>query len=426
MTEEILKALYDWNPWMEGKFPKELAGFSRSYSLENYLKIPEIKILEGARRVGKSTLLYQIIEKLLKKKKRVLYINFEDEVLKKYSLSEILSAYSAHSVERGSVESLFLDEIQNCKEWVPFIRKAYDRKEIPQIWISGSNASFIQGDFATLLTGRNITVKVSPLSFREYLKFKSVKITPSSKKQAEAKKHFSQYLEMGAFPAVILRPVLQKELLIAYFEDFIYKDIASRHEVNTTKIKELGIYLATNSAKSLSYRGCAAALGIHPKTVMDYCSWFYEIFLFDELYRFDFSLKNQIGSEKKIYIADTGMANALSFRFSEDQGRILETLVFNELKRQGKEIYFHKQKQECDFLVKEHLHISQAIQVSKTLKDPETKQREFQGLLEAMNAYNLSQGLILTFDEEGTETVQQEGKQFQITILPIWKWLLNH
>ena len=93
MSEEILKALYDWNPWMEGKFPKELAGFSRSYSLGDYLKIPEIKILEGARRVGKSTLLYQIIEKLLKKKKNVLYINFEDEVLKKYSLSEVLSAF---------------------------------------------------------------------------------------------------------------------------------------------------------------------------------------------------------------------------------------------------------------------------------------------------------------------------------------------
>ena len=118
---------------------------------------------------------------------------------------------------------------------------------------------------------------------------------------------------------------MQKELLISYFEDFIYKDIASRHEVNLIKIKELGIYLATNSAKFFSYRGCAAALGMHPQTIMDYCSYFYEIFLFNELYKFDYSLKNQIGSDKKIYIADTGLANAISFRFSEDHGRILET-----------------------------------------------------------------------------------------------------
>ena len=423
MVEEILKSLYDWNPWIEGKFPTELAGFPRSYFLEDYLQIPEIKILEGARRVGKSTLLYQIIRKILKQKKNVLYVNFEDEILKKYTLNEIILAYSTV----GSLENIFIDEIQNCKEWVPFIRKVYDRKEIPQIWISGSNSSFIKIEFATLLTGRNITIKVHPLSFKEYLHFRSVKGIKkpiSSKKQIEIKKHFIQYLEMGAFPAVILRPVLQKELLISYFEDFIYKDIASRHDVNTLKIKELGIYLASNSAKLFSYRGCATALGVHPKTVMDYCSYFYEIFLFSELYKFDFSLKNQIGSEKKIYIADTGMANAISFRFSEDRGRILENIVFNELKRQEKEIYFHKQKQECDFLIKEDLKISQAIQVSKTLQDPEVKKREVRGLLEAMHIHNLHQGLILTMDEEGLEKIQTEEKQLQITILPIWKWLL--
>jgi len=423
MSEEILKSIYDWNPWMEGKFPKELAGFPRSYFLEDYLKISEIKILEGARRVGKSTLLYQIIEKILKQRKKVLYINFEDEVLKKYTLNEIISAYSAVD----SPENLFIDEIQNCKEWVPFIRKAYDRKEIPQIWISGSNSSFIKKEFATLLTGRNITIKVYPLSFREYLQFRSIKGIPlpvSSKKLTEIKKHFKSYLEMGAFPAVILRPVLQKELLISYFEDFIYKDIASRHEVNTLKIKELGIYLATNSAKLFSYRGCATALGIHPKTVMDYCAYFYEIFLFSELYKFDYSLKNQIGSEKKIYITDTGMANAISFRFSEDLGRILENIVFNELKRQEKEIYFFKQKQECDFLIKEDLKISQAIQVSKTLQDPEVKKRELGGLLEAMHIHKLDHGLILSMDEEGLETIESEGIQLKIKILPIWKWLL--
>ncbi len=120
-------------------------------------------------------------------------------------------------------------------------------------------------------------------------------------------------MEMGAFPAVILRPVLQRELLLSYFKDFIYKDIASRHDVKLLKIKELCNYLATNSAKSFSYRGCAGALGMHPNTIVDYCSYFYEIFLFKELYKFDYALKNQIGSEKKIYIIDTGLASAVSF-----------------------------------------------------------------------------------------------------------------
>lgn len=419
MNEEILKALYDWNPWIKGEFPRELSGFQRNYILEPYLQIPEVKILEGARRVGKSTLLYRVIEKLLKTDSDLLYINFEDEVLKKYTLSEIVEEYRTIA----PMQSLFIDEIQNCTDWISFIRKAHDRKEISQIWISGSNSSFIKKEFATLLTGRNITIKVFPLSFEEYLHFKSVKDTKlpiSSKDEALVKKLFLQYLEMGAFPAVVLRPVLQKELLISYFEDFIYKDIASRYEVNVLKIKELAIYLATNSAKVFSYRGCAGALGLHPKTVMDYCSYFYEIFLFNELYKFDYSLKNQMGRDKKIYIADVGLAVAVSFRFSEDQGRILETMVHNELKRQNKEIYFHKQKYECDFLIKKELKISEAIQVTKTLSDPEVKNREFRGLLEAMEIYQLKEGIILTMDEEGVEEVDHR----QIKIIPVSKWLL--
>lgn len=365
-----------------------------------------------------------MIRKTLKHSKNVLYINFEDEILKKYSLNEIVSAYR----EIAPLHNLFIDEIQNCQDWVSFIRKTYDRKEIPQIWISGSNSSFIKKEFATLLTGRNITINVHPLSFKEYLNFRSVKNTKhplSTKKEALIKNHFAQYLEFGAFPAVVLRPVLQKELLINYFEDFIYKDIASRHEVNATKIKELGIYLATNSAKNFSYRSCATALGMHPTTIMDYCSYFYEIFLFTELYKFDYSLKNQMSNDKKIYIADTGLANAISFRFSEDQGRILENIVHNELKRHQKEIYFHKQKYECDFIIKKELKISEAIQVTKTLSDPAVKQREYRGLLEAMHIYQLKTGLILTMNEEGLEEIGEGNEKKQIKILPVWKWQLT-
>ncbi|MBI3508318.1 MAG: ATP-binding protein [Chlamydiia bacterium] len=419
MREEILKALYDWNPWWEGKFPTELAGISRDHLLDQYMQIPEIKVLEGARRVGKSTLFYQMIEKILQRDSQVLYINFEDEILKKYSLSEILTVYR----QIAPIRNLFIDEIQNCKEWVPFLRTAYDRKEIPQIWISGSNASFIKKEFATLLTGRNIPIQVHPLSFEEYLHFKSIDTSQpfSSQKQNLIQSHFLPYLETGAFPAVVLRPVLQKELLMSYFEDFIYKDIASRHEVNLLKIKELGIYLATNSAKTFSYRGCATALGMHPSTIIDYCSYFYEIFLFQELYKFDYSLKNQIGSDKKIYILDTGLGSAISFRFSEDLGRMLENCIFNELRRKGEEVYFHKQKYECDFLIKKELKIIAVIQVSTTLVSPEVRQRELRGLLEAMEVHQLDKGLILTLEEEG----QEEHNHKTVTILPVWKWLLE-
>lgn len=423
MNDEILKSLYDWNPWIEGEFPAELSGFKRDYFLDPYLEVPEVKILEGPRRAGKSTLLYQVIEKVLKHDKKILYINFEDEILKEFSLEEIVAAYQQVS----PIRYLILDEIQNCKNWVPYIRKAHDRKEIPQIWISGSNSSLIKNEFATLLTGRNLTINIHPLSFKEYLHFKSVDIGKgplSSKKQTIVKSSFKNYLELGSFPAVALRQVLQKELLINYFDDFIYKDIGSRYDVNPVKIRELGMFMATNSAKIFSYRGIASALGMHPNTIMDYCSYFYEIFLFSELYKFDYSVKTQIGSEKKIYSIDTGLSSAISFRFSEDLGRMLENLVHNELRRRNKEIYFHKQNYECDFLIKENLAISQAIQVTLDLKDSEVKKREIRGLLDAMKEYRLMEGMILTMDEEGFEELSVDGTTLKINVMPVWKWLL--
>jgi len=411
MRDGVLKALYDWNPWFEGEFPQELSGIPRDYQLDSYLEIPEIKILEGARRVGKSTLLYQVIEKLVKQKRDgVLYINFEDEVLKRYSLSEVVESFPS------TVKYLFIDEIQNCREWISFIRKAHDRKQIPQIWISGSNSSFIQNEFATQLTGRNVTIQIYPLTFKEFLRFKGVEISFSTKREKEIKNLFLEYLTTGAFPAVVLRTVLQRQLLMNYFEDFVHKDIASRHEVNLAKIKELGIYLATNSSKTFSYRSAALALNLHSNTVMDYCSYYFEIFLFQELYKFDYSLKNQIGNDKKIYILDTGLAEAISFRFSEDRGRVFECMVHNALKQKGFELYFHKQKGECDFLIKEGLKITQAIQVCLSIEEEEVKAREVRGLTEAMEIYGLKRGLILTLDEE----MQLDN----IDVLPAWKFLL--
>lgn len=424
MENNILKALYDWNPWLEGKFPHELRGLDRDCNILEYLKLREIKILSGARRVGKSTLLYQAIEHLVTQGAHVLYVNFDDEELKNYSLKEIVHAY----LTKGEIDCLFIDEIQHCSEWVHFIRNSYDRKEIEQIWVSGSNSSLIKKEFKTLLTGRNISIHIHPLSFHEYLRFKEcgkVQIPTSSKNEIKIKKYFLEYLNLGSFPAIAQSPIYHKELLTNYFEDFLYKDIAARYEVNTTKLRELGLYLATNSGKPFSYRGIATALGIHPNTMINYLSYCTEIFLFSELYRFDYSLKAQIGHEKKIYCVDTGLAAAVSFRFSDDQGRMLENLVYNELRRRRQEIYFHKKTKECDFIVKHNLSISQAIQVCLSLSNHETKQRELNGLVEAMSLYKLKKGLILTLNEEGHESLVVDGNRYEIQILPVWKWMLQ-
>lgn len=423
MKNEILQALGDWNPWLSGgKFPTELRGFVRDYDIFSYSQIEEIKILEGARRVGKSTLFYQVIEQLLEEKHKVLYVNFDDEELRKYPLKAIMQTY----LEKGGVDCLFLDEIQHCVEWEHYVRNLYDRKEVKQIWISGSNASLIKQDYKTLLSGRNITLQIHPLSFKEYLRFKNCEIPElrSRQKEIEIKNHFENYLKFGAFPAIALRNVYQKELLINYFEDFIFKDIASRHSVDNAKLKDLGIYLATNATKLFSYRKVAQSLSAHPNTIMDYISYYKEIFLFNELYKFDFSLQRQFSSHKKIYAIDTGIAAAVSFRFSSERGRMLENLVYNELQRRKHELFFFKEEKECDFLIKENLEIIQAIQVCATLSEPETKQREMAGVLAALEAHPHAKALILTEDESGEEPVTIGKRRHRIKILPIWEWLL--
>lgn len=427
MNTEILQSLLDWNPWLTGDFPEELIGFKRNYDLFPYLEVPEIKIVEGARRVGKSTLLYQLIHQIHKKHKNILYVNFEDEVLSKYPLADIISTY----LEHAPIEYLFIDEIQACPDWVQFTRKIYDRKEYNQIWVSGSNATLIKEEYATLLTGRNLPINVFSLSFPEFLIFKSFSPEALSssliptKTKIKYQKLFSEYMEYGAFPAVVNRTVLKKELLLAYFDDFIYKDIVARYEVNANKIKELAIYLATNSCKLFSYRNIATALDCHVNTITDYFNYLKEIFLFEELYKFDFSLSKQYSNDKKVYCLDTGLAAAVSFRFSQDKGRILENIVFNELRRRNHQIYFHKHKKECDFLIKEELKITQAIQVCLELMDADTKNREITGLMDALEKYNLQRGLLLTLSEERIEHVVYDTKTYIIDIKPVWKWLLE-
>jgi predicted AAA+ superfamily ATPase len=425
MHDQIIAALLEWNPWLEnGQLLPKLVGIPRLYDLIPYTTIPEIKILEGVRRSGKSTLLYQVLAHALETNKKVLYINFDDELLKRYTLAEIYYVF----LSRQPIDYLLIDEVQQCSDWVPFIRKMYDRKELEQIWITGSNSTLIKREYAELLTGRNIKLSIAPLSFAEYLRFKGEKeitLPVSPQRKSAIIKLFIEYRDLGAFPAIALRDVLQRELLNNYFEDFIYKDIASRHEVNVSKLKELAIYHITHSTKLFSHRRVAEALQIHSKTISDYLSYMQEVFLMDEIYKYDHSLKNQYSNDRKLYVVDTGLANAVSFQFSENKGRMLETIVYHQLKRKGLDIYFHRNKKECDFILKNGLNIVAAIQVSHSLLDPDTKTREIAGLLEALKTYHLIEGLILTFDENDEWPIVEDNCHYKIQVRPVWQWLLE-
>jgi predicted AAA+ superfamily ATPase len=283
----------------------------------------------------------------------------------------------------------------------------------------GSTSSLLKKETITRLSGRYLAVTVFPLTFKEHLDFKDLKRLSS----AEKKQVFEEYLRHGSFPRISLEEdnSIKEELLKNYYETIYLKDIIFPHKLrNNRDIINLLYFTISNVGKPFSYNSLATALEISPDTVKEYLGYAEDSYLLYSINKFDFSIRKQLANPRKLYCLDTGLINAVSFRFSENYGRLLENLVFVELKRRQHEVYYHKGAQECDFIIKENDRISTAIQVTKELNF-ENRRREFEGLTGAMNEYGLNEGLILTKDTE--ELVEMDGRK--IVVKPVWKWLLE-
>ncbi|MBU4451633.1 MAG: DUF4143 domain-containing protein, partial [Nanoarchaeota archaeon] len=184
-----------------------------------------------------------------------------------------------------------------------------------------------------------------------------------------------------------------------------------------------GIYLMTNICNPLSIRNLRNISGLGIQTISEYISFMAEAYLIYQVSIYSSSLKVQSANPKKIYSIDTGLRNAVSFKFSEDIGRLAENVVFIELKRRGKEVFYWKDETggEVDFIIKKGLKPSEAIQVCWNLKNEGTINREIKPLCNALNKFKLDAGLIITDNLEKEETI--DGKK--IVFVPLWKWLLS-
>ncbi len=158
-----------------------------------------------------------------------------------------------------------------------------------------------------------------------------------------------------------------------------------------------------------------------PMSVRNYIGFLQESWLIFEVYKYDYSLKKQFVADKKIYSIDNGMRKAVAFTFSHDLGKLIENLVFLELKRRGQEVYYFKGKHECDFLVKQKNKIIEALQVTMTLNH-QNQPREMAGLEEAMTRCLVNRGTILVYD--GQERIFKKNRR-TITVKPLWRWLLE-
>lgn len=382
-----------------------------------------ILIVSGIRRCGKSTLIEQFRQT---KEEKDYYFNFDDERLTHFETHHFQLLLELFIEKFGQQSHFYFDEIQNIVGWERFIRRLHDHGY--KIYITGSNATMLSKELGTHLTGRYIMITLYPISFSEFCHYhlneKLQLDRLNTKLKATLSGLFHQYQKTGGFPEYIFYQ--QTQYLKSLYESIIYRDILVRYKIAHEKaFRELTQYALSNVAKEMTYNKLKNLLEIkNPTTIKDYFSYLENSFLLFLVNRFNYSLKKQLYAPKKIYGIDTALTHTIGFRMDPEKGRFYENLVFLELKRRGHDIYYHSEKKECDFVIVDHLVVSQLIQVTTTLKNPDTKYREIAGLIEAMQSYKLKTGLILTEDESGEEKITIQHEECTIHIMPIWKFLL--
>lgn len=400
--------------------PKTFFDRSQAHVIRNFLDDPSILIISGIRRSGKSTIQRIFQKELLESD---YYFNFDDERLVHFKLKDFQTLLETFIELFGKQSIFYFDEIQNIAGWEQFARRLYERGN--KIFITGSNAKLLSQELGTHLTGRYIQLEIYPLSFKEIITHKYPEIFTkkvfSSDDIGIILHHFTNYLKHGGIPEYF--KFQKSEYLKDLYEGILYRDIVTRYNVASERpLKELVYYFASNIGKEFSYTKLAELIGVSSShTISNYCSYLETCYLCFFLSRYSHSLKKQIQYNKKCYMIDPALIRTIGFRVSEDKGRLLENIVFLQLKMQKHDIYFHKHRKECDFLIRKDNRITQAIQVTTNLSSEIVKQREVEGLIEAMSLYDLKQGYILTENDQATIQINQ----YQIKVLPIWKWLLE-
>lgn len=375
-------------------------------SREFLIKVPVVKnfvtIITGLRRCGKSTLLLQVLKKDYKD---ALYLNFEDIRLTGFEPTDFVRLHQ--EIVRRKHKVLFFDEIQLVEKWEIFIHQLLN--ENYTVFVTGSNASLLSREMGTHLTGRHLSMELFPFSYTEFLAFRKAK---------PKKETLMEYMQTGGMPEFV--KTKQTLILTSLAEDIIVRDIAVRHSVrDVSALKQLAVYLISNVGKPVSANKLVGMFGIKSvTTILEYFSYYADVYLLEFLPQFNYSLKAQVRNPKKVYAIDTGFINAASLSFSEDFGHKLENLVYLHLRRKHKELYFFKDKGECDFVVFEKNEVQQVIQVCLEVND-ENFEREKNGLIEALSFFKKKEGVIVTLNQRDEFTI--EG--CKIKLVPAYEFM---
>jgi len=396
--EEIL---YRSNPWWSGKF--NAPGIKREYYLSQLYALRDtndVVLITGLRRVGKTTLMYQLVEELLHEvdPKRIFYISLDNLALKDYTILEIVDEYrKIHSLRHNDFVYLFLDEIHAKKDYEIQLKNLYDMGST-KIYASGS-ASLELIMRSPYLTGRQRVIHIYPLNFREYLQFTNNNITPADShlypKLAE------EYALMGGLPEYV--KTRDMNYLQSLLDTIIYRDIAGIHRIrNVEKITDTLSCLAQSVGTPASLRKIARCVGISKDDVSNIIYFFKEANLVYDVER-EGKLSERKVSPKKIYLADTGFFTVIVDKIN--LGVIVENLIYLKLRQSGDVRYYRSSGYEVDFV--------------RGKKAWESKYKDDISEEDLRNLRNLrghSKTMI---------TKTKEGKIDGIELIPLWKFLLK-
>lgn len=391
--------------------------------------------IAGVRRSGKTHVMFQCINALLKRGVRsdnIFYVDFENERLiglQATDLDRLLIAHRELFNPEGTIY-IFLDEIQNVENWEKWVRKIYDTMKY-RIIISGSSSKLLSREIATSLAGRNLTYVVYPFSFEEYVSAKELRISNLDKYSIDKGiilKAMDEFLEYGSFPEIALASSVSRklEVLSSYFDAIFFRDILRRYRIR--EVGELNVFLKIissnyssyfSSVKSLNYFG-SLGMKISRITILNFLEYTKSVFLVGSLEQYEKSVRKRISRKPKTYIIDVGISRLFS---DIDKGRALENAVYLELlRRKGPSdtINFLKLKsgKEVDFIFGGGT--KELIQVSYDVSVTSTRSRETGAIVEAAISLGLKEGTIITYDYEGTETV--DG--ILIKYIPFWVWAI--
>ena len=436
--------LRKWNPHFDnpekGKWTDTVPRIKYLDRIEKTMTLRHIVILTGVRRSGKSTLIHQLIELLIKQGVspiNTLYLYLEDvEVAPFIALgAQLLEKFYKFYLEKYNPEGkiyVFIDELQGVKDFNRWLHTYYEfnRTNLKFI-ISGSRRSLIESEAATLLTGRTIYFDIYPLNFYEYLLMHNVEIKGGKSivtiRDANFESiptilhHLQNFLYEGGFPEIVLAKDQSNKRLIAntYYQDILARDIILPNEIrNPRDIEVLGLQVMADFTKTHTYRSLGTARNLSVETVKTYLEYFFKSYLFFESQFFSHKTKEtqDVQRPRKLYVVDNGLRNFNTITTRPDLGQCAENVVYMELRKNNPAVYYWKGEREIDFVA---MRPPQIYFYNSCYTD-QPHEREIESMVEGLKEFKADKGTVLTKNYYDKKEV--EGKK--VDFVPLWAWLI--